>query len=74
MIPEVHGGLGLSLFETALIAERLGWWATPGPWTWHALAGKAIADCGSEAQKAKWLPALASGAAVGVCADQHRKS
>jgi len=68
MVPQSHGGLELSLFDVVLITERLGWWATPGPWPWHVLATMAIAEYGSTAQKSEWLPRLATGEIVGVCA------
>jgi alkylation response protein AidB-like acyl-CoA dehydrogenase len=61
MVPEAHGGLGLGLLELAVIAEVVGRFAMPGPFMEHALATLAIALGGSDAQKARWLPVLASG-------------
>lgn len=60
-LPEAHGGAGMEMIDLALVAETLGSRAAPGPFLGHALAGLAIAWAGSEAQKARWLPALASG-------------
>jgi alkylation response protein AidB-like acyl-CoA dehydrogenase len=62
-VPESLGGAGLELLELALVAEELGRGAVPVPFLGHALATLALARGGSEAQKAEWLPRLASGAA-----------
>jgi alkylation response protein AidB-like acyl-CoA dehydrogenase len=69
-IPEAHGGLGLGFADVAAIGERIGWAGAPGPWIGHTLAAVAIARAGSEAQKEKWLPAMAAGefvATVALC-------
>lgn len=66
--PEESGGLGLGLMDLALAAEALGYAAAPGPFLGHVLAALAIARCGSPEQKARWLPRLASGEAVGTVA------
>lgn len=68
MVPQDEGGSDLSMFDVVLIAERLGWWATPGPWTAHVIATRAIAAHGSPAQRSRWLPGLASGQLVATCA------
>jgi alkylation response protein AidB-like acyl-CoA dehydrogenase len=67
-LPEEHGGLGLELLDLALVAEELGRHAAPGPFLGHALAGLAIARAGSEEQRRRWLPKLATGAALGTVA------
>lgn len=64
-VPAEHGGSGLELLDLALAAEELGYAATPGPFLGTALAAIAIAEGGSDAQKAKWLPRLADGSAIG---------
>ena len=61
MVPEEHGGLGLELIDLAIVAEALGAAAAPVPFFGHVVATLAIALGGSEEQKARWLPALASG-------------
>jgi alkylation response protein AidB-like acyl-CoA dehydrogenase len=61
MLPQEHGGLGLELIDLALMAETLGRAAAPGPWLGHELGGLAIALAGSEEQRARWLPQLATG-------------
>ncbi|MDJ0785718.1 MAG: acyl-CoA dehydrogenase family protein [Myxococcota bacterium] len=67
-IPEEYGGAGLEILDLALVAETLGAAATPGPFLGHALAGLAIAAGGSDAQKQRWLPALATGDRLGSVA------
>ncbi len=60
-IPEDFGGGGGTALDVAVAAERLGAAATPGPFLGRVLAGYAITIAGSEAQRAEWLPRLASG-------------
>jgi alkylation response protein AidB-like acyl-CoA dehydrogenase len=61
IVPEAYGGLGLGLLDLAVVAEVVGRFAAPGPFIEHALATMAIAKAGSDEQKDRWLPALASG-------------
>jgi alkylation response protein AidB-like acyl-CoA dehydrogenase len=68
VVPESFGGAGLEVLELALACEVLGESALPSPLAFHSLACLAIAAGGSEAQRARWLPALASGAAIGTLA------
>jgi len=63
-IPERYGGAGLEWLEMALAFEVLGEAALPGPFLGHALAALAISQGGSDAQRERWLPRLASGEAV----------
>lgn len=67
-LPDAYGGAGLEVLDLALAAEVLGAEAVPVPFLGHALAGLAIALGGSEAQRERWLPALASGEALGTIA------
>jgi alkylation response protein AidB-like acyl-CoA dehydrogenase len=63
LIPEEFGGLGLTLLDAALVAETLGRHVAPVPFIASAvMAPLAIVGAGSPAQKAKYLPRLASGA------------
>ena len=66
--PEAFGGAGLDVLDLACAAEILGFHAAPGPFFGHALAIRAIALGGSEAQKECWLPGLASGESIGTVA------
>ncbi|MDP6977165.1 MAG: acyl-CoA dehydrogenase family protein [Myxococcota bacterium] len=67
-IEEAYGGAGLELLDLALVGEVLGESAFPGPFFGHALAALAIGLGGSEEQKRRWLPDLASGSAIGTIA------
>jgi alkylation response protein AidB-like acyl-CoA dehydrogenase len=68
-IPEAYGGLGLSPLELCVIAEEVGRVAAPVPFDSSVvLATEALKLAGSEAQKRKWLPLLASGDAIGTLA------
>jgi alkylation response protein AidB-like acyl-CoA dehydrogenase len=67
-LPEEYGGAGLEILDLAVVAETLGYMAAPGPFLGHALAGLAIAEGGSDAQKKEWLPKLATGDAIGTVA------
>ncbi len=68
MVPEEYGGLGLELLDLAVISETLGYAAAPGPFLGHVLAGLAITLAGDKAQKAHWLPKLASGEVIATVA------
>jgi alkylation response protein AidB-like acyl-CoA dehydrogenase len=61
MVPEEHGGLGLGLLDLAVVMEPIGRFAAPGPFLDHSLATLALVLGGTEAQRAEWLPALATG-------------
>ena len=65
-VPESYGGAGLELVDLALAAEVMGRHALPGPYLGHALAALAIQLGGSEAQKERWLPGLATGDRIGT--------
>jgi alkylation response protein AidB-like acyl-CoA dehydrogenase len=74
IVPEEHGGLGLELVDVAIVAEALGKAAAPVPLLGHSLATIAISLAGSDAQKSKWLPLLATGEALGTVAFCEGKS
>jgi alkylation response protein AidB-like acyl-CoA dehydrogenase len=67
-LPERYGGAGLEILDLALASEVLGEGCVPGPFLGHALAGLAILWGGSEAQRERWLPRLATGNALGSVA------
>lgn len=68
-IPEEHGGLGLGALDLGVIMEALGGANAAVPFMSSIiLAAEAIGLAGSEAQKAAWLPKLASGQAVATFA------
>lgn len=69
VVPESHGGAGLGHLELVLIAEEIGRALAPIPFGGSVfLATEAILLHGSEAQRQKWLPRLASGEAIGCFA------
>lgn len=68
-IPEEHGGLGLSVLKLCVLAEEVGRALAPVPFTSSVLlATEALLLAGTDAQKAKWLPKLADGSAIGAVA------
>ena len=68
-IPEAYGGLGLGYLELCVLAEELGRAIAPVPFSSSVyLATEFLLAAGSEAQKAAWLPKLASGEAIGTFA------
>jgi alkylation response protein AidB-like acyl-CoA dehydrogenase len=73
LIPEEHGGVGLTLLDAALAAEALGRAVAPVPFAASAvMAPLALLGAGSAAQQGEWLPKLAAGEAVaGVAVSEH---
>jgi alkylation response protein AidB-like acyl-CoA dehydrogenase len=68
-IPEAYGGAGAGHLELCVIAEEMGRALAPVPFSSTVyLAAEAILLAGSEAQKQKWLPAIAAGEAIGTLA------
>ena len=68
-IPEAYGGLGLGYLELCVIAEELGRALAPVPYASSVfLATELLLAAGSEDQKARWLPKLAAGEAIGTLA------
>src|SRR5205807_2501163 len=68
-IPEEFGGEGAGHLELCVIAEEMGRAIAPVPFSSTVyLAAEALLLAGSNAQKEKWLPAIASGEAIGTLA------
>lgn len=68
-IPEVYGGLGLSVLELCVLAEEVGRALTPVPFTSSVLmATELLLASGHEPAQAEWLPKLANGSAIGTVA------
>lgn len=59
-----HGGLGLGKLAMCVVSEELsrGWICAGSLGTRSEIAGELIGASGTDEQKAKWLPGLASGA------------
>src|SRR6476660_9630145 len=72
VIPEVYGGLGLGYLEQCLVAEELGRALAPVPFASSALATEFLLRAGNAQQRAKWLPKLATGEAIGTFAFAER--
>ncbi|HVW81847.1 MAG TPA: acyl-CoA dehydrogenase family protein [Mycobacteriales bacterium] len=62
-IPEAYGGLGLDLLTYIGVIEELsyGWMSLSGVINTHTMLATMLAVHGTEEQKQKWLPSLASG-------------
>ncbi len=68
-VPEAFGGVGLGPVEVGVIAQEIGRAVAPVPFfSSICLAAEALMLAGTQAQKEKWLPQLASGEAVGTFA------
>ena len=67
-IPEEHGGQGLGMVELTLLCEEIGYACAPSPFLSNAIAGLVLSEGGSEEQRSKWLPGIASGEALGATA------
>ena len=67
-IAEEHGGQGLGVVELVILQEELGYALAPSPMISNAFAGALIQEAGSDEQKSKWLPSIASGEARGAAA------
>ena len=62
-IPQAHGGLGLSFISYARIMAELsrGWMSLAGVINSHLIMGYIIANHGTDEQKKRFLPAMATG-------------
>jgi alkylation response protein AidB-like acyl-CoA dehydrogenase len=68
IVPEEFGGMGMDLLTLAVVMESFGYYAYSAPLLPHSLVALAISLGGSEEQKQRWLPKLASGEVVGTFA------
>jgi alkylation response protein AidB-like acyl-CoA dehydrogenase len=60
-VSEEHGGGGLGVVELAILVEELGYACAVTPLLGTASAALLLEHAGSDEQKARWLPGLASG-------------
>ncbi|MDQ4041798.1 MAG: acyl-CoA dehydrogenase family protein [Actinomycetota bacterium] len=62
-IPEEHGGMGLDLTTYAMIVEELsrGWISISGIVNTHFIGSYLLMKFGSDEQKERWLPRMATG-------------
>lgn len=68
VIPEEFGGTAFGYLSLGLVLEQLGRNLAASPLAATAVAGSAIVLGGSDAQKAAWLPRIASGKVVATLA------
>src|SRR5215207_1255465 len=65
-IGEEHGRQGLGIVELVIVMEELGYALAPVPFLSNAAAGVALQFAGSDEQKERWLPGIASGELSGA--------
>lgn len=68
ILPEEYGGAGLGWVDLVVLLEETGRTLFPSPLISTTLAGAVILDEGSDAQKRRWLPGIASGSIIGTTA------
>jgi alkylation response protein AidB-like acyl-CoA dehydrogenase len=62
LVPDKHGGSGLTLLDAAVAAQSLAWGVAPTPFLGTGvMAPVALVSSGSPVQQAEWLPKIASG-------------
>jgi alkylation response protein AidB-like acyl-CoA dehydrogenase len=64
LVPEAYGGIGLDAVSYSLVFEELSkaWMGIAGVLGTHSMACRIVAINGTEEQKRRWLPEMASGA------------
>jgi alkylation response protein AidB-like acyl-CoA dehydrogenase len=67
-ISESYGGQGLGTIELSILCEELGRAVAPVPFLASAMAACVIEQAGSDEQRERWLPGLASGETIGALA------
>ena len=62
-IPEEHGGLGLDVLTYARLIEELayGWMSLSGILNTHTIVANLVKRFGTDEQRARWLPDMATG-------------
>jgi alkylation response protein AidB-like acyl-CoA dehydrogenase len=68
-LPEKYGGSGMKLLDLAVLSDEFGRACLPGPFfATVVLAGLTILEFGTEAQRDKYLPGIASGKSLATLA------
>jgi alkylation response protein AidB-like acyl-CoA dehydrogenase len=67
-LPEEWGGQGLGIVDLAVIFEEMGYALAPSPLFSNTVVGIALAECGSDEQRERWLRPLAEGTLRGTTA------
>lgn len=65
-VDDSYGGQGLGTVELVILQEELGYVLAPLPFLSNAAAGLLIQHAGSDEQRERWLPGIASGQARGT--------
>jgi len=65
-LPEEWGGQGLGIVDLAVLFEEMGYSLAPSPLFSNTIAGIALARCGSDEQRERYLRPLAEGEKRGV--------
>jgi alkylation response protein AidB-like acyl-CoA dehydrogenase len=73
-LPDAVGGQGLGMIELVILCEELGYACAPSPFLSNASAGLFIHHAGSEDQRERWLPGIASGEERGAAAFEPRSN
>jgi len=74
-LPDAYGGVDLGMPELCVVLEQAGRQLAPEPWLSTVLLGAhALLLGGGEAQKQRWLPAVAQGEAVLALAFEERST
>jgi alkylation response protein AidB-like acyl-CoA dehydrogenase len=60
-VDEEYDGQGLGMVELTILMEEMGYALAPSPFLSNAAAGLVIQHAGSDEQKQRWLPGIASG-------------
>jgi alkylation response protein AidB-like acyl-CoA dehydrogenase len=64
-IPEEHGGSGMTMLDAVIVYEELGRALTPSPhFVSSIVGGGVIAALGTDDQRTRWLPLIATGEAI----------
>src|SRR4030095_990062 len=63
-VPETHGGAGLGWVDLVVVLEEMGRTLFPSPFLATTIAAAAIREAGGDAQRSRWLPALADGSKI----------
>jgi alkylation response protein AidB-like acyl-CoA dehydrogenase len=71
-LSEEYGGQGLGTVELAILCEELGYACAPTSFLSNASAGLFVELAGSEEQRQRWLPGIASGSERGATAFEPR--
>src|SRR5436309_10783827 len=65
-VAEDHGGQGLGQIELSILCEEMGRSLAPVPFLPSVMAATVIEQDGSDEQRGRWLPGLASGETIGA--------